>query len=253
MGGILALGFGAIAYIVFFLTFLYAIGFTSNLLVPKSIDTGPAGPTVTALLVNLGLLALFAVQHSVMARPGFKRAWTRIVPKSIERSVYVLLASIVLILLFWQWRPLPSPVWTVTDSAAVTLLHAICALGWGTVLLSTFLINHFELFGLSQVVARLRGRDTPAAEFRTPFLYRWMRHPLYFGFLLAFWATPRSSASSISCTAATWECCCRGAGGRPRHPGLPRAPRRADASKQTCQARRHIVRRVDTSGRGASR
>lgn len=203
MGGIFAVIYGVICYVIFLGTFLYAVGFVGNLGVPKSIDSGAAVPLPEALLVNVGLLALFAVQHSVMARPGFKRAWTRIVPRSVERSTYVLLASAVLIVLFWQWRPIPAPIWNVHDAAVIDLLAAIQWLGWGMVLLSTFLINHFELFGLSQVVARLRGREPGGAVFRTPLLYRWIRHPLYLGFLLAFWATPAMSAGHLLFSAGT--------------------------------------------------
>jgi len=203
MGGLLALLYGAIAYVVFFLTFLYAICFLENLGPGPTIDNGPEAAPSSAFLINVLLLGLFAVQHSVMARPAFKRAWTRIVPKCIERSTYVLFASLALILLYLEWRPLPAPIWTVTDATLGNVLVLISWAGWLIVLLSTFFINHFELFGLQQVFARLRGREIPAPVFRTPLLYRWVRHPIYFGFLLAFWATPFMTAGHLLFAAAS--------------------------------------------------
>jgi methanethiol S-methyltransferase len=190
MGRIIALLFGVACYAVFFGTFLYAIGFVSGIAVPKDIDAGPEVRVDEAVAVNLLLLTLFAFQHSIMARKGFKRWWTQIVPPSVERSVYVLFASLVLILLFWQWRPIPMVVWSINDPTMAKVIQGLSLAGWGLVLISTLLINHFELFGLRQVFANLRRRPLPAPEFRTPSLYRMVRHPLYLGFLIAFWAAP---------------------------------------------------------------
>lgn len=187
----LFMGFALVAYAIFFATFLYLIGFVGNLAaLPTSVDRGAPAPPASALITDIALIALFGVQHSVMARQGFKKAWTRTVPKQIERSVYVLFASAALIVLFSFWRPIAGDVWAVTNPLGQTILWALFAAGWGIVLLSTFLINHFELFGLQQVWLNLRSREATPPVFRQPLLYKWVRHPLYLGFFLAFWSTP---------------------------------------------------------------
>lgn len=193
MRRIAAFAYGILCYALFLAVFLYLIGFVGDFLVPKSIDSGSAGSVGTALLVNVGLLSLFAVQHSVMARGWFKKWWTKLVPGHVERSTYVLAASLVLALVMWQWRPIPTTVWSVEAPTAVAVLHGLFWAGWAVVLLSTFLIDHFRLFGLSQVWSHLRGRELEPPKFQTPALYRYVRHPLYLGFLLAFWCTPEMS------------------------------------------------------------
>jgi methanethiol S-methyltransferase len=203
MGGIASVLYGVLAYLMFLGTILYAIAFVGDLPAPKTIDSGEVGSLDVALIIDSLLLGLFAIQHSVMARPGFKRWWTRLVPQPVERATYVLLASLILVLLFWQWRPMTPMIWSVTNPAAVVAMQAIFWIGWGGVFLSTFLINHFELFGLRQVYARLRGHSVPEPVFRTPFLYKRVRHPLYLGFLLAFWATASMTAGHLLFAVAT--------------------------------------------------
>lgn len=190
--------YGVIAYAVFFGTFLYLIGFVGNLLVPKSVDAGgPATPLVTAILINTGLIALFGVQHGVMARKWFKQWWTRFVPQPIERSTFVLATSAVLWLLFWQWRPLTDVVWSTDNAVAKVALDAVFWGGWGLVLLATFLIDHFDLFGLRQTLSYAFGRTYKAPAFTENFVYNTVRHPLMLGFLLAFWATPHMTVGRL--------------------------------------------------------
>ena len=181
-------------YLIFFATFLYLIGFVAGLsALPTNVDHGVAASPLAAVAIDLALIALFGLQHSVMARPGFKAVWTRIVPKPIERSAYVLSASLVLMLMFAEWRPIPGIVWQVDAPVTRIVLWTVFGAGWGIVLLSTFLINHFELFGLSQVVRNLRNHTPAAPVLRMPFFYKLVRHPLYSGFIIAFWATPTMS------------------------------------------------------------
>jgi protein-S-isoprenylcysteine O-methyltransferase Ste14 len=185
-----ALSYGVICYAIFFASFLYLIGFLANFAVPKSIDSGAVGPAGWALLVNAALLVLFGLQHSVMARPAFKRVFTRIVPPAVERSTYVLASSVALILLFWQWRPLPSPIFELEAGVASRALIAVYLLGYAIILYATFLIDHFDLFGLRQVFLRAMGRGYTEKRFATPSLYKRIRHPLYVGWIVTFWATP---------------------------------------------------------------
>lgn len=190
MNRVIALLYGLGAYGIFFVTFLYAIGFTTGLVVPKTVDGGPVVPLTEALIVNLTLMSLFAIQHSVMARKPFKRWWTQYVPKSVERSTFVLFASLALILLFWQWRPIPAVVWQVNDPMIAMTFTSLSLFGWLLVLAATFVINHFELFGLHQVANNLVGKPMPAPRFKTPVFYKVVRHPIYLGFIIAFWAAP---------------------------------------------------------------
>jgi protein-S-isoprenylcysteine O-methyltransferase Ste14 len=203
MGGIFAFLYGLASYLLFVGTFLYAVGFVGNLFVPKNIDTGVAGSMGEAFIVNLLLMSLFAVQHSVMARKQFKEWWTQYVPKSVERSTYVLFASLALVLLFWQWQPLPAVIWQVNDPQIAAVITAASLLGWVLVLTSTFLINHFELFGLHQVVNNLSGRDMDKPRFKTPVLYRVVRHPIYLGFIIAFWVAPVMTVGHLLFAAVT--------------------------------------------------
>lgn len=189
--------YGVVAYTIFLGTFLYAMGFVGNLVVPKSIDSGEPGPMGQSIIINVLLLSLFVVQHTIMARPEFKEWWTRMVPKPIERSTFVLATCAVLILMFWQWRPLPEMVWSVQNSAGRAILYGLFAAGWGLVLYSSLLINHFDLFGLRQVILYFRGTEYHHPGFVMPRLYRVVRNPLMLGFLIAFWSTPDMSRGHL--------------------------------------------------------
>jgi protein-S-isoprenylcysteine O-methyltransferase Ste14 len=190
--------YALIAYAIFFATFLYLVAFVGDFpFVPRTVDRGPDATLAAALVTNIALIALFGLQHSIMARQGFKRAWTRIVPTQAERSTYVLFASLALIVLFMFWRPIGGEVWNFTNPVLALILMALFWMGWATVLVSTFLINHFELFGLQQAWLYARGREPAPHELREPLFYRWVRHPIYAGFFLAFWATPQMTMGHL--------------------------------------------------------
>ncbi|HYE55234.1 MAG TPA: isoprenylcysteine carboxylmethyltransferase family protein [Chitinophagaceae bacterium] len=197
MKKMLSLFYGLVCYVAFFGTILYAIGFVGNLFVPKTIDSEPRVPLMTALLINASLLLLFAVQHSVMARPAFKSWWTKIIPYHLERSTYVLLASLCLMLLMWQWQPIGGIVWSIENETVKTVLLAAYLFGWAIVFISTFLINHFDLFGLRQVWLYFLGKPYTQLPFRVPVFYRIVRHPLYLGFVIAFWSTSVMTAAHL--------------------------------------------------------
>ena len=203
MGKLIAFLYGIVAYLAFAVAIVYAIGFVTGLGVPKTIDSGSAGEPMQAIIINLLLMSLFAIQHSVMARPQFKEWWTRFVPVAVERSTFVLFSSLALMLLFWQWRPIPAVVWQVANPQVAASLVGLSLLGWVLVFISTFLINHFELFGLHQVANNLAGKPMPAVRFKTPLLYKVVRHPIYLGFIIFFWATPVMTAGHLLFAAVT--------------------------------------------------
>lgn len=203
MGRTLAFLYGIIAYLVFLGAFLYAIGFVGNIVVPKGIDTGTEGPLVMSVIINLVLLSVFALQHSIMARPAFKRMWTKIVPNSVERTTYVLLSSLALVLIFAYWQPLTGVVWDVSGTSFGSVLQVIFWAGWLIVLTSTFMIDHFDLFGLRQVYLNLKQREITHAGFRKLVFYRLVRHPIMTGFLIAFWAAPTMTVGHLLFTIVT--------------------------------------------------
>lgn len=197
MGKVLALAYGLTCYVFFLFTFLYAIGFVGNIVVPKSIDSDTEGPIATAIIVNVILLGIFAVQHSGMARQGFKRWWSRFVPKPVERSTFVLITNLLLVLIYWQWRPMTGVIWEVDNAFGSAVLWGLFALGWALVLLSTFVIDHFDLFGMRQVMLYARGRADPSPEFKVTWFYKFVRHPLLLGFVIGFWATPTMTTGHL--------------------------------------------------------
>lgn len=203
MGKFVAFLYGIVAYLAFAVTIVYAIGFVTGLVVPKTIDSGTVVALTEAIVVNLLLMSLFAVQHSVMARPQFKKWWTQFVPVAVERSTFVLFSSLALLLLFWQWRPIPAVVWQVSNPQIADTLLGLGLFGWVLVFVSTFLINHFELFGLHQVANNLAGKPMPVLRFKTPLLYNLVRHPIYLGFVIFFWATPVMTAGHLLFAAVT--------------------------------------------------
>lgn len=202
MKRVLAIIYSVVSYGIFLIAFLYAIGFVGNFLVPKTIDTGAEAPLMEALLVNLALMSLFALQHSVMARPGFKRMITKVISPAIERSTYVLLSSLALLLLYWQWRPMTTVVWEFEGTLAIVAL-GVFFLGWSIVFLSTFMISHFELFGLTQAFQSFKDRQAANPKFQVNYLYKIVRHPIMLGFIIAFWATPVMTAGHLMFAAVT--------------------------------------------------
>jgi protein-S-isoprenylcysteine O-methyltransferase Ste14 len=203
MGRFVALLYGIVSYVVFLIAFLYSLGFIENLVVPKTIDSGAVSPLGETLIVNILLMSVFAVQHSLMARKQFKQWWTKFVPPSVERSTYVLFSSLALALLCWQWRPMPTVLWQVDNPQIAAAIIGLSLVGFLIVLTSSFLINHFELFGLHQVTNNLTGRAMPVQRFRTPLYYKFVRHPIYLGFIIAFWAAPTMTVGHLLFAAGT--------------------------------------------------
>ncbi len=203
MKKVLAFVYGVLAYVLFLGTFLYAIAFVGNLPVPTSVDKGKPASTLSAILIDVLLLGFFAIQHSVMARYGFKKRWTQLVSWYLERSTYVLAATIALALLLWQWRPIPAKIWDVRGTPVGSLLKVTFWVGWAILLLSTFLIDHFELFGLEQVWICIKGGEFHRPAFKTPFFYQWVRHPIYLGFVIAFWSAPTMTVGHLLFSFAT--------------------------------------------------
>lgn len=197
MSRILAFLYGVVAYFIFFGTFLYLIGFVGGLVVPKTVDSGGQASLGAAFAINIALIALFGVQHTVMARPAFKAWWTKIVPRPVERSTYVLIASLILIVMMWQWRPMTQTVWLVENDIGAGVLWALFALGWLLVLGSTFAIDHFDLFGLRQVFRHFRGQEQAPVDYKESWFYKFVRHPLMLGFLIAFWAAPHMTMGHL--------------------------------------------------------
>jgi len=195
--------YGILAYVVFLASFLYAIGFVGNFIVPKSIDSGEATGMTMSIIINLVLLSLFAIQHSIMARPSFKKKWTKIIPESMERSTFVLLTSLLLFLIFWKWQPMTTQVWNIEGETYVLIINIIFWIGWVIVLLSTFMINHFHLFGLDQVFNKLKNRPATGLKFKEHFFYKFVRHPIMTGFIIAFWATPEMTQGHLLFAAVT--------------------------------------------------
>ena len=203
MSKAIALVYAVVCYVMFLGVILYTIGFVADLVVPKTIDSGETSPLLASIVTDLMLLGIFAIQHSVMARQEFKAWWTRFVPRTVERSTYVLFANLAVILLLWKWQPIPQIVWSAENPALAFFLAVLSLAGWGTVFLSTFLINHFDLFGLKQVIDNISGHIAREQKFYTPFLYKFVRHPLYLGFLIAFWATPLMTVGHLLFAVAT--------------------------------------------------
>jgi len=203
MGRLIALLYGLVCYAVFLFTTLYAVGFVSGVAAPKTIDTGTIVPMAEASVINLLLICVFAVQHSVMARKQFKQWWTQFVPAAVERSTYVLFSSLTLAFLFWQWRPMPARLWQIADPQIAMAVTGLSVFGWMIARSSTFLLNHFEMFGLHQVANNLTGRQMPAQRFRAPVFYKLVRHPIYLGFIIAFWVAPTMTVGHLLFAAAT--------------------------------------------------